>query len=256
MQTLVLINLTLTVMLLPLAGQQKTYSVEGSVTVNGIATGGPVAVYLEALGSRPVEEMLTDDSGNFSFTNVPGGTYYVRVKHQGFKEFAQRIELPAYDRDLTIFLQRTSSPPPVAGEIRLGSRFEVDIRQLSIPENAVREYQKALNENRQGKTSSAIKRLRQALNIAPNFIEAAFHLGSTLYKVGHFRDAETILKRALRIAPKEPQLHLMLANIFLKEGKYQDALSEIDSYLKDNPSGPERVSAETTRTQLIKAMEK
>jgi tetratricopeptide (TPR) repeat protein len=238
------------------AGQQGRDSIQGTVTADGISVRQPVIVYLEALGSRPVEQVLTDDYGRFTFIDIPAGTYYVRVKHEDFEEVAQRVELPPYDRDLTILLQRKPDVRPAAGEIILGNKFEVDVRQLSIPENALREYQKALEENESGKTSGAIKRLRQALQLAPNFIEAAFHLGSTLYKIGHFSDAENTLRRALTIAPREPHLHLMLANVLLKEGKYEQALSEIDSYLEDNPQGAERNSAELTRSQLIKAMKK
>lgn len=257
MQISTLMHLILVLVLLPQGGQQRTYSIRGSVSFDGYPTDQSVVVYLEALSARAVEELIADASGNFIFRDVPAGTYYVRVKQEGFEEVAQRVELPAYDRDVTIYLRRKPDEPPITEhEISLGNKFEVDIRQLSIPETAVREYRKALNENKQGKTLSAIKRLRQALNLAPNFIEAAFHLGSTLYRIGHFEDAEKILKRALMIAPKEPHLHLMLANVFLKEGKYEQALSEIDSYLRDNPNGLERESAETTRSQLIEAMEK
>ncbi|MBI2149491.1 MAG: hypothetical protein HYU27_02650 [Acidobacteria bacterium] len=38
--------------------------------------------------------------------------------------------------------------------------------------------------------------------------------------------------------------------------EYHKALLQIDAYLEENPDGPERVSAETTRAQLIEAMGK
>jgi tetratricopeptide (TPR) repeat protein len=256
MQITSLLLLAWSLVFLPVPAGQAKYSLQGAVTADGTSVRQPVIVHLEALGSFPVQQVVTDDSGNFVFGNVPAGVYYVRVKHEDFEEAAQRIELPAYDRDVTILLQPKHRAPARAGEILLGSKFEVDVRQLSIPENAVREYKQALEENKSGKSLGAIQRLRQALQLAPNFIEAAFHLGSTLYKIGHLEDAERTLRRALMIAPKEPQLHLMLANVLVKEGKYQQAVSEIDTYLKDNPNGADRASAETTRSQLIRAMEK
>lgn len=252
----VLLRLALFLTLLPAAGQMRGYSVQGVVTIDGLPIGRSVVVYLEELSARPTQQTLTDGFGNFSFQDVLSGTYYVRVKEEGFEETAQRINLPEYNRDVALSLQRKASTTPPVAEFRLGTEYQVDIRQLSIPENALREYQKALDEDKHGNTSSAIRQLRQALKLAPNFIEAAFRLGSALYKVGHFEDAEDILKKALQIAPKEPHLHLMLANIFVKEGKYEQALSEIDSYLKDNPAGAERISAERTRSQLIRAIEK
>ncbi|MBI4474662.1 MAG: tetratricopeptide repeat protein [Acidobacteria bacterium] len=219
-------------------------------------TNRPIAVFLESLNSRPVEEVTANVAGNFRFVDVPAGSYYVRVKHQGFEEAAQRIEVPAFNRGVVISLQRKANTLAPESEIDLGGKFQVDIRQLSIPEDAVREYQKALDENKKGRTARAIERLRRALRIAPNFMEAAFHLGSTLYHAGHFEDAEKVLMRGLKAVPAASKLRLMLANVFVKERKYDQALLQIDAYLEENPDGPERPSAETTRSQLIQAMDR
>jgi len=254
MQLPALCKLVLTVFLLPHAGQQQTYTIQGQVDFEGGFKYEPIAVYLEALSSRPVEQVYVDVSGNFKFRDVPEGTYYIRVKHDGFEEFAQSVEVPAYSRDVSIFLQRKASSAPSQESIGLGGKFQVDLRQLTIPEKAVREYQKALDEDNRGETDSAVKRLRHALILAPNFIEAAFHLGSALYQTGHLDDAEKTLMQAQVIAPKDPNIRLMLTNVLVKERKYQQALSEIDSFLKENPNGAERESAETTRSQLIQAI--
>jgi outer membrane protein assembly factor BamD (BamD/ComL family) len=56
--------------------------------------------------------------------------------------------------------------------------------------------------------------------------------------------------------PKAPQLRLLLANVLVKENKYEQALSEIDTYLKENPTGADRPSASVTREQLIKALQR
>jgi len=255
MEISLLLKVTLALVLLPQFGQRQNFSIEGSISSeDGSAIGTPL-VFLEALTSRPIGQNYADVSGNFTFEYVEAGTYYIRIKQEGFEEFAQRIEVPASHRQLTVFLRRKLPDPPAVREIHLGTKFQVDVRQLSIPEKAVRQYQKARADLEERNTSKAIRRLREALSIAPNFIEAAFYLASALYEIDRFQEAEETLTRALAIVPKQPQLRLMLANVLVKEAKYEDALAEIDSYLEENPDAPDRSSAQTTRLQLIQAIE-
>jgi tetratricopeptide (TPR) repeat protein len=237
-------------MLLPQSGQRQDFSIQGSVSFEEGSANEPIIVFLEALSSRPIEQTYTDPSGNFMFQDVAPGTYYIRIKAEGFEEFAQRLEVPVYNHDVAVFLRRKSQAPPASGDIHLGTRFQVDIRQLSIPKKAIRQYQKALHDNEEGNTSGAIRRLRDALSVAPNFIEAAFHLAATLYETGNLQEAEKTLTGALAIAPKEPHLRLMLANVLVKEAKYEEALAEIDRYLKER-SVPVAVVIRPTLLELI-----
>jgi tetratricopeptide (TPR) repeat protein len=251
-----MLKLGLLFVLSPQTASQQKYSIHGSIVFEGSFGNRPVVVYLEPLSSRPVEEVRTDESGNFAFRNLPEGSYYIRVNVEGFAETAQRIEIPAFEGSVVFVLQRKTDTPPSEVEIGSGGEFEAGINELSIPANAAGEYQKALDDNKEGKISRAIGRLQRVLSIAPRFIQASFHLGWAFYKAGHFEDAEKVLMRALKTAPKEPHLRLMLANVFLKQHKYDQALSQIEAYLKENPDGPERTSAKTTRAQLIEAIQK
>ena len=246
------LNLALALVLASQTAPQQKYSVEGVVVPDGGFTNRPIAVFLEALNTSPVVEVNANVAGNFKFVDVPAGLYYIRVNHEGFEETAQRVEVPAFKRGVVILLQPKANTIASESEIDLGRKL--DIPQLSIPEDAVQEYQKALDDNKKGKTARTIERLRRALSIAPNFIEAAFHLGSTFYNAGHFEDAEKVLVRGLKAAPAAAKLRLILANVLGKQRKYAQALNQIDAYLKENLDGPERISAETTRSQLVQAM--
>src|SRR4030095_6278962 len=108
------LKVALTLMLLPQSGQRQESSIQGSVSLEEGSADGPIMVSLEALSSRPIDQTYTDASGNFMFTDVAPGTYYIRVKAEGFEEFAQRLDVPVYNRDLAVFLERKSQAPPAS----------------------------------------------------------------------------------------------------------------------------------------------
>ena len=243
------------VLLLAAPAQRQNVSVQGNVRFDDGAH-RPVAVFLEPLSSRPIQRVRADASGDFSFRNVAPGLYYIRVKHAGYEEFAQRIEVPEFDRPVEISLRRNAEAVTAnSSEITFPDDFEIAIRQLDIPDEAIREYQNALDDDKRGLAARALQGFRRALGIAPNFIAAAFRFGSASYKAGRLDEAEKVLVRALKSVPAAPHLRLVLANVFVKQRKYDQALLQIDLALKQNPAGIERASVESTRLKLIRAME-
>jgi tetratricopeptide (TPR) repeat protein len=247
--------LALTLLLVSRPAQaQTTYPIQGSIILENGITYEPLAVILEDLSLRPVDEVFVDVSGNFHFQNVQEGTYYVRISEEGFEEFTQRVEVPEYNRDMQIFLHRLPKSPGTPTEFVLGGRFQVDVRQLSIPEKALLEYRRALDDDKRGRISKAIQRLRRALAIAPTFVEAALQLGVILYRIDQLDDAEATIKQAIAVEPAEPRLGLLMANVYLKQGRYQQALSQIDAYLNHNPDGKERAVAEAAKARLMRAV--
>ena len=217
MATSTIIELAVALLFLPQGPQ--TYSIRGSVSAESGFTPDGIIVRLETISPsspRPIEQVYTDLSGSFSFGDIPPGTYYVRVKEEGFEESERRVEVPGYEKDVLIVLERQSIPVP---EILIGRRFQVDLRELSIPENSLHEYAKAMEERKHGKTESSIERFRRALRLAPTFVAAAFELASALYKIERFEEAENTLTQALAATPHDPRLQLMLANVFVKERK-------------------------------------
>jgi tetratricopeptide (TPR) repeat protein len=251
----VTMKLILALILAPQAQQRENFSIRGNVIFDNAERGQDLTVFLESLNSRPVVQVRANASGEFSFVNVAPGVYYVRVKQAGFEEFAQRIEVPAFNRPVLITLRRNADVLTAANEITFPDNFEVDIRQLDVPAEAIREYEKALDDDKTGRAARAIQGFRRALGIAPNFIAAAFRFGAASYKAGRLDDAEEVLVRTLKAVPAASHLRLLLANIFVKQRKYQQALLEIDLVLRQNPGDIDRTSLEDTRRKLVQAME-
>jgi tetratricopeptide (TPR) repeat protein len=82
---------------------------------------------------------------------------------------------------------------------------------------------------------------------------ALFNLGIALYKLARLDKAEDALMKALQVAPKMFQVHLALANVYMKLRQYDRMVAQLNSYLDQNPNGPEREQVEKLRDQAIKA---
>ena len=73
------------------ANAQVIYgSVTGSVTDEAGNSVSGAKVLLVNTGTNQTREANTDENGNFTFTSVPGGTYSINVKKEGFQAFSTR----------------------------------------------------------------------------------------------------------------------------------------------------------------------
>jgi tetratricopeptide (TPR) repeat protein len=70
-----------------------------------------------------------------------------------------------------------------------------------------------------GRLESASDAYRQALSIAPAFIEAWNNLGATLMDLAQWPEAEDALRRALRLAPAYADAHYNLADLLAAQGR-------------------------------------
>ena len=77
----------------------------------------------------------------------------------------------------------------------------VAVSQLNIPEDAVDEYQRAVEDAEKGDTDKSIERLLKALEIAPEYAEAHNKLGSQYIEVGRFDDARASFEKAREANP-------------------------------------------------------
>ncbi len=91
-------------------------------------------------------------------------------------------------------------------------------------EAAARDYLKeGLILAGEGRTDEAIKPLRQALSIRPNWAEAHSLLGSVLAETGHYKEAEAELRKAVTLKPDYAEGWNYLGIFLKKQGKDKEA---------------------------------
>jgi tetratricopeptide (TPR) repeat protein len=277
------VKIAMLIVVLLSAPQRAAYVVEGNLALESGLIDESFLVRLDDLAGRTIDQVYASVAGSFRFRDIQAGKYYVRVNHKEFKDAWLLIDVPSGSEGLIIFISREDSFASKHDDV-LGSKHKVDVRQLSVPKPAVREYQRALKDKQRGNAASALQRLENATRLAPNFaeaytqlgkihldnndleqalralehaaqsdaksVEAAFHRGSTLYKMTRFQEAEAVFLQAQDLDPKQPQIRLMLANVFVKRQKLREALSQLDAYLEENPDGADRSDAERMRAQI------
>jgi Tfp pilus assembly protein PilF len=92
----------------------------------------------------------------------------------------------------------------------------------------------------EGRYPEAREQLEEGVKRAPNSASGYFLLGSTFFRLGERDKAITNLKQALTLDPKGmPRAHLQLANLYLKQHEMTAASTELQAYLRANPSDPQ-----------------
>jgi tetratricopeptide (TPR) repeat protein len=264
------------------------YGVQGQVTTEELVVLQSVPVRLQGLDVQLYQTDYTDAAGRFYFAGVPRGSYYVIVSVKGFDEVRQRVLIPQ-ENNAWIFVRRSIASSPDESSPAIGGRNSVDVRQLSIPRNAVNEYEEALEAEKDGDVLRAMQRLNKALDMAPRFYEAAvelarmhvdrkeyeaavnvlrsnlpgdstvagaaFYLGFALYNLRQYDDAEDALTTSLLWKANKPATRLALANVFIRKIELEKAIEQIDAYLEENPDSAQRAEVEEKRSELMRFLD-
>jgi len=101
---------------------------------------------------------------------------------------------------------------------------EVSSTRLSIPESALKEYEKANKKLGGMDADGAIEHLKKTVAIAPQFVEAWNTLGTLAYKSGDFPAAENYFREALEREPDYYPSLVNLGGVLLTQGKLRDSL--------------------------------
>lgn len=209
----------MSLLLTPVAAQRSsrgTGQIHGLVRIAKKNTAAEnVLVQLESTLGGIVEQVRTDRTGKFSFTNLDATSYIVVVKIPGFKEAQQRVELRTVDNDYVVLELLPDSSESV----------NTLIRNSKVPESANKEYEKALSilTSDAKKASEAVTHLQKAVSIEPSFAEAQLLLGTTYMDLRQWDKAEKSLQNVLKIDPKAVPSMLALGELYLQMQKYKQA---------------------------------
>ena len=152
-------------------------------------------------------ETLADPGGRFKIKNLPAGLYTVTIVLPGRGEVQETLDIGPKSADSR---RRMEVEFELDGPAFVLSRNTISAVALSVPEKARRLFQKAQERLKKSDAQGAVGFLQQAVEIAPQYVDAWNNLGTLANQNGDYVLAERYFREALA---KDPTAFAPLVNL-------------------------------------------
>ena len=202
----------------------NSFEVVGQVRLS--ETGLPasrIPIKLERFGGGLVDQIDTDASGRFRFSNLQRGYYKVIVNALGFKPVQQDADLQVVFRAYLIF--------ELASE-KAGSLVLIDVIDARAPVEARQELVRGRTALARKSYQEAMGHLQKAIAGYPEFYEAHLLLGTAFVRERQWKKAEPVFQRALELKPLSAAAMLSLGEVYWRQQRYEEAEKSLLAGLK------------------------
>jgi tetratricopeptide (TPR) repeat protein len=204
----------------------RDFSISGKIMFGAVnSPSDRIEVQLLGLGSQVVATSYSDAGNNFEFRNLLPGSYFIHIAYAGFEEVKEPIEvrnfLGSRTMSVSILMNRVAGlwrrDDPDGLPTDDPDVVDVSEMQRNYPKRAIEEYQKAVEDSRKGDDEKAIKRLLDAIKLAPDFYHAHNNLGLLYQKLGRYREAEKEYETARELSPTSQAPLVNLGSLYIQE---------------------------------------
>ncbi len=200
-----------------------------------------ILVTLEMRGSA-VASTYTDGGGRVGFFSLIANEYRVTVNDDAYEPYSQTVELdPAkstmYNVQINLVPRPSAKQDPLKGRVPGSNPYLVDPAEYyrQFPKKTLKEFQKGVDADQQGKSDDAIAHYEKALSLSPDFYPAHNNLGSIYLARQNFGPAQSQFEAALKTNQNDAQSYFNLANVLLLTQNYEEAQRRIDEGLQRRP---------------------
>jgi type IV pilus assembly protein PilF len=227
----------------PSAAQVENGAIAGQITIaRGSFPPDRIEVTLQTRGII-VNQVWTDDEGKFVFRDLPTNLYHVIINDERYEPYEENVKLNPHTNPTNILTIRLTPkapakpdapPPAVAG----GNPYLVDLAEYEkqFPGKVVKEFEKGVKCQANGKTGDAVRHFQASLKLAPDFYPAHNNLGTIYLSQTKFAAAQGEFEAVLRLKQSDTQAYLNLGNVFLLTGHYDDCLRMVEEGLRKQPN--------------------
>jgi len=154
----------------------------------------PVLVSLEFRGST-ITSAYCNDQGQFSFTSLVANEYRVSVNDDAYVPVTESVNVnPEVSQvnfvQFTLVLRESKKKADPATRVEGSNPYLIDPTEYyrRFPKKTLKEFDKGVEAEKQGKTDDAIGHYEKALSYSPDFSPAHNHLGSAYLSRKKFED--------------------------------------------------------------------
>ena len=224
------------------AQQSQLGKIIGNVRVSrGDFPAHPVLISLEMRGT-PIESAYCDDQGRFGFYSLVANQYRVSVDDDAYEPFSETTEVnpatsPMNFVQITLVPRSTGKKDPLPGRVEGSNPYLVDPAEYyrKFPKKTLKEFEKGVDADHQGKTDDAIQHYEKALSYSPDFYPAHNHLGLAYLARQNFEAAQNQFEAALKVNQNDAQAYFNLANLLLLTKRYPAAEREVEEGMQRRP---------------------
>lgn len=224
------------------AQQNQIGKIIGSVRVfRGDFPAHPILVTLEMRGA-PIASAYCDDRGSYGFYNLIANQYKVTINDPDFEPVSETTDLNP-DFSTTNMVQITLVPrakdkkDPLPGRTEGSNPYLVDPAEYNrkFPKKTLKEFDKGVEADHQGKVDEAIEHYEKALSYSPDYYPAHNNLGSAYLARQNFEGAQTQFEAALKSNQNDVEAYFNLANVLLLAQNYPAAEHDLEEGLQRRP---------------------
>ncbi len=190
-----------------------------------------VLVSLQLRGAT-IASAYTDSEGRFGFYSVAANPYRVVIDDDD-RYLPASVEVNVRPDVMPIAFAILTLTPRAGntGEAKPSGPYVVSPSDLtrSYPKNAVKEFERGVKLESEGKLEEAVEHYQKAIKKAPNFAVAHNNLGSVLLSKSQFVEAQKEFETSIRLAAGDSKAYFNMANLLLLTGK----LNETEHYLQE-----------------------
>jgi tetratricopeptide (TPR) repeat protein len=200
--------------------------IEGRVTLpSGLAADINVRITLKN-GVSVLSTLYSNKHGEFQFSNLPEGVYYIQAEVPGFESVTGKVLL---GRGIVSELTLQLSELPGHFIMPVGARVvsAAELRQ-QVPAAAKREYNLGLKLVSRGEVEQAAAHFAQAIAIFPEYLAARNDLGAQYLKLKRLDESEQHFRLVLERDPKNFNAKFNLGLVATERRDYLKAISLLE----------------------------